>query len=98
MPAPGHQVAHRDPVGRHRGLRQQAEHLGHLAGGQLGHRGAVEQHLARPRLQQPRHAAQQGGLPAGVRAHDGGQPTVEDVDVEPVHDVALGVPETQSAR
>jgi hypothetical protein len=60
------------------------------------HRTAVEEHGPAAWLEQAREPAQQGGLAAGVRADDDGDPTVGDLDVELMHDVVGVVAERES--
>jgi hypothetical protein len=87
-PAAAHQRLHRHPGRRDRRLRQQAQLAGDLPGRPAVDVGAVEEDGPRARRQQPRQAAQQRRLAAGVRADDHrealfGQPQVQALDDDP---------------
>ena len=88
------QVGDRDPLGRDRGLRQQPEPPGDLAGsGARGSPAPSSSTAPPPRLEQPGQRAQQRGLAAGVGADDDGDLAVGIVQVEAVDDGAVLVGE-----
>jgi hypothetical protein len=90
-----HQVGHGDAVRGDRRLRQQAEPPGDL----LGRVGmdvlAVEHDLPGGRPEQPGQRPQQGGLAAGVRPDDHGEPAVRYLQVEVLADRPLVVAERE---
>ena len=93
VPAAGDQVGDGEPLRGDRRLRQQAEHLGDLAGRRPGDRLPVEQHLAARRPQQPAQGAQQRRLAAAVGPDDRGERALGQLQVEVVDDDAVVVGE-----
>ena len=84
VPATADEVDDGDALGRDRVLRQQPQDARDLLGGLAVDDLAVEQHRARPGLEQPRQTPQQGGLAAGVGADDDGHLAVGDLQVQVV--------------
>ena len=93
--AAGDQLAHGHPVGRERGLRQQAEPAGELLAAQGVDVGAVQQHRPLTGRQQARQAPQQSRLPRAVRADDHRHLPLGEGQVEVIDDDASLVGELQ---
>ncbi|MCY1230930.1 hypothetical protein D9M72_433640 [compost metagenome] len=86
-----HQVTDRDAVRCGGMLGQEAQGPGDVPGGAGMDVLAVQRHGAGRGLQQPGQSAEQGGLAAGVGAHDHGHFALGDLRLQPFQNCALGV-------
>ena len=93
-PAP-HQVGDRDALRGDGLLGEQAEPPGQPPGRDGAQGLAVEQNRSADRHQDPRHRLEQRRLPAGVGAHDDGDPGAGDQQVDAVDDDAPAVARAQ---
>jgi hypothetical protein len=95
MPAPAHEVRHRDAFRCDGRLRQETERARQLLRRQAMQVSPVEEHAARSGGHETRQGAQQGRLPARIGSDDGRDAAGRDGECQRLDDVAVSIAERQ---
>ncbi|MNT16957.1 hypothetical protein D3C72_1520840 [compost metagenome] len=91
VPATADEIGNHDALRRDRRLRQKAHAPCEVARRETMDRLSIKQNLTGARRDEPRHAAQQGGLAAGIGADNDGDFPAWDGEIQPFNDEVFAI-------